>query len=258
MRRLMALLPLSALFIGKCLSAGGAELPLAGVRSLVEQWVETRRLISRTRADGEASKDLLSQTKAIHERELKSLEDVLTRTSTNSTQIDKERAQAELELAESQAALERAKAEVVKLEASVRELLPMLPPPLVERAKPLLDRIPADPDKARGGVTERLQTVVSLLGEIDKFHQSLTVAGGRQNDGSGREVSVDTLYLGLGAAFFCDPTGQVAGVGRPGAAGWEWQLKPEMGDAVREAIAMYRNSKPAAFVGLPITIPVSR
>jgi hypothetical protein len=103
-------------------------------------------------------------------------------------------------------------------------------------------------------VTERLQAVVTLLGEVDKFQQTVTVAPGRQTDSNGREVSVETLYLGLGAAFFSDPTGQVAGVGKPGKAGWEWQLKPDLGADIRSALAMYRNSKPAAFVGLPVTL----
>lgn len=238
------------------LGSWGAEAGLVEARDLVAQWVQTRQLVSRTRADGEAMKDLLSQTKAIHERELKTLEEALSRTSTNSTQVTAERVKAEGALAEANGALDRAKGVVEGLEAMVRELLPMLPPPLLEQAKPVIDRIPASPDvvAARGGVTERLQAVVLLLSEVDKFHQTVTVAGGRQPDGSGREVSVDTLYLGLGAAFYSDATGEVAGVGKPGKAGWEWQPKPEVGGEVRAALAMYRNSKPAAFVGLPLTI----
>ncbi len=64
--------------------ASGADLPLQATRGIVEQWVQTRQLISRTRADGEAMKELLGQTKAIHERELQSLYEALTRSNTNS------------------------------------------------------------------------------------------------------------------------------------------------------------------------------
>ena len=244
----------AALITAATLTATGADIPVRDVRALVEQWVQTRQLVAKTRSDGEAMKELLTQSKAIHERELQGMADVLSRTSTNSTQIAEERRKAEGELQESNLALEKAKESVVELEGLVRGLLPLLPPPLVEQAKPVLDRIPADSQSARGGVTERLQAVVTLLGEVDKFQQTVTVAAGRQKDSNGREVSVETLYLGLGAAFFSDPTGEVAGVGKPGKAGWDWQLKPELGADIRSALAMYRNSKPAAFVGLPVTL----
>jgi len=234
--------------------AFAAESLLSGTREVVSQWVQTRQLVAKTRSDGEAMKELLAQSKAIHERELQGMAEVLSRTSTNNTQIAEERLKAERELQESNLALEKAKGSVVELEGLVRGLLRLLPPPLVEQAKPALDRIPADSQTARGGVTERLQAVVTLLVEVDKFQQTVTVAAGRQADASGREVSVETLYLGLGAAFFSDPTGQVAGVGKPGNTGWEWQLKPDLGADILSALAMYRNSKPAAFVGLPVTL----
>ncbi len=143
---------------------------------------------------------------------------------------------------------------VETLEAAVREMTPRLPAPLLESAKPVLNRIPESAGTSRAGTTERLQAVVTLLGEIDKFHQTITVTSGRQSDGKGREVSVEMLYLGLGAAYFTDPTGDVAGFGVPGKDGWHWTVKPEIGREIREALDMYRNSKPAAFVGLPLTI----
>lgn len=245
-------LTLAGLLTGGNLTA--AESPLTEARDWIGQWVQTRQLISRTRSDGEASKEVLLQTRALHERELKSLDEALARSSTNSVHVTAEREKAERELAESSGALDGVRTVVDELEASVRLLLPLLPPPLLEQARPVVNRIPSGTNTTRAAVTERLQAVVTLLGEIDKFQQTVTVAPGRRPDGQGREVAVDTLYLGLGAAYYSDPTGEVAGVGVPGEDGWRWEAKPGIGRDVLAALAMYRNSRPAAFVALPLSL----
>lgn len=237
-----------------CGRAGAAESALVDARERLGQWVQTQQLIAKTRADGDASKELLLQTKAIHERELKALEENLLRSTTNSTQIATERAKAESDLAHAEEGIDALRGALGSIEGQVRALIPVFPPPLLEQLQPLLNRIPEKAEATRAGATERLQTVVTLLNEVDKFQQAVTVSGGRQKDSSGREVSVETLYLGLGAAYFSDATGGVAGVGVPGAAGWVWTLKPEIGGVVRDALAMYRNARPAAFVGLPLRI----
>jgi hypothetical protein len=65
---------------------------------------------------------------------------------------------------------------------------------------------------------------------------------------------VDVIYLGLGIAYFVDAAGEVAGMGSPGAGGWQWKLQPELGPKVRDAIAIYRSQKAAEFLGLPAVI----
>lgn len=241
-----------------CLVNGWAAPAPSGsvseMRERVAQWVQTRQLISRVEADAVASKELLQRTRALHERELASLDDALSRVSTNSTQVSAERTKTEMELAASQAALDRAKEWVTGLERDVLAIKPLFPEPLLDQARPLLDRIPQRPEESKATVPERLQVVVALLNEVDKFQQTIAVVGGRRADGSGNEVSVETLYLGLGAAYFTDPTGRVAGMGTPGPEGWKWTLKPELGARIRDAIAVYRNAKPPEFVALPFRI----
>ncbi len=228
--------------------------PVSETRERVAQWVQARQLISRVEADAAASKELLLRTKMLHERELAALDEALGRVSTNSTQVASERAKAESELAVSQAALERARELVTTLEKDVLALRPLLPEPLIDQARALLDRIPQRPESAKTSVPERLQAVVALLNEVDKFHQSVAVVGGRRADEAGNEVSVETLYLGLGAAYFTDPAGRVAGVGIPSAEGWKWTLRSELGPRIRDAIGVYRNTTPPEFVALPFRI----
>lgn len=235
-------------------SGPGAVNPLSVVRTGIEQWVQTRQLVSRTRSDWEAEKEILGQSKALFERELASIADQLGKVSTNSTQVDRERASAEKDLKDANAALDHARETVAGLEAKVKALTPVLPRPLLEIMRPLSSRLPDDPKTTKTGVTERLQTVVSLLNEIDKFQNSVTLTSENRKNDRGEEVAVESVYVGLGAAFFVNATGDFAGSGSPGPKGWEWTNQPAIGTSVREIIRIYRGERTATFVALPVTI----
>ncbi len=231
-----------------------AESPLAVVRAELEQWVETRQLVSRTRADWEAEKEILTQTKALYARELLGIEEQLGKVSTNSVQVDRERSQAERDLAEANTALDQARDQLATVEAQFRSLLPRFPAPLVETMKSQLARLPEEPATSKLGATERLQTVVALLNEADKFNNAIGIYSETRTNPGGEQVAVDTLYVGLGAAFFVNETGDFAGAGSPGPKGWEWAVQNAIAPNVREAVRIYRGERSATFVPLPVSI----
>lgn len=231
-----------------------AEPRLTEARTTLEQWVETRQLISQTRTDWQADKDLLEQTVALYERELKSLAEQRGKVSTNNTQVEIERAAAVKQQAELEAATARVRELVAALEKRVVALAPSFPAPLADKVQPLLARIPADPTAARPTGLERMQNLVGLINEVDKFNAAVTVVSQVQKNPAGAEVQVETIYLGLAQAFFVDKVGEYAGVGVPGPAGWQWTPKPELAGRIQKSIAMYKNAAPAAFVSLPVTI----
>lgn len=235
-------------------SARAADSPLAAARTGIEQWVQTRQLISRTRSDWDSEKEMLLQSKALFERELAGVEAQWGKVSTNSTQVDRERAATEKELAEANATLDQARGLVAGLEEKLRALAPRLPAPLQETIQPLLTRVPGDPKSTKVGVTERVQTVVSLLNEVDKFNNAVTLQSEKLKNAKGEEVAVETVYVGLGAAYFVNQTGDFAGSGRPGSAGWEWSIQPDLADRVREVVRIYRGERTAHFVQLPVTL----
>ncbi len=232
----------------------GAEATVASVRDVLGQWVQTRQLISRTEVEWGAEKEMLEQTRALFERELASVRAQLGRVSTNSTVADREREVADAELKRMTSGLDRAREVVARLEGEVKTLLPLLPAPLRANVQPLVDRLPEDPASTRAQVTERMQTVVSLLNEVDKFQNAIAVANEKRPDAKGDLISVDVIYVGLGAAYYVDASGELAGVGIPDPTGWKWEIRPGIGGSVRDVIAMYRSQKPAAFVGLPMVI----
>lgn len=231
-----------------------AESALSAARTGVEQWVQARQLISRTRSDWDAEKEMLLQSKALFERELAGVEEQFTKVATNSTQVERERLAAETELRESNDTLQHARGLVAGLEGKVRALTPRLPTPLLESMQPLLARLPEDAASTKVGVTERVQTVVSLLNEIDKFNNSVTIHSEKLKNAAGEEVSVETVYVGLGAAYFVNQTGDFAGAGQPGSKGWEWSIQAALADRVREVVRIYRGERTAHFVPLPVSI----
>jgi len=246
-----------ALFVIAILWPGGsayAGTPLEATRSSLEKWLETRQLISKTRSDWQSDKEIMDQTIALYERELKSLEEQMSKVSTNNTQVEKERLETEALQKSSNDALNSAKEFAAGFEAQVQKLVPQMPAPLQDILKKDLARIPADPTNTKMLAAERVQTLVGILNEIDKFNNALNVFSERRKTAKGEEVAVETVYIGLGAAYFVNDSGDFAGMGAPGANGWEWTLKPELGPAVKEVLKIYRNERTAQFATLPVVI----
>lgn len=231
-----------------------AESPLNAARDSLTQWVQTQQLISRTRTEWEADREMLQQSKALFERELKSVQDEMAKQSTNSGVADAERLKLDAELKRSNEALDAARAQVATMETALRQLLPLLPEPVLAGAQQLLNRLPADPANTKAGVTERVQTVVSLLNEVDKFNNAVTVFTEKRKNAQGEEVSVETVYAGLGAAYFVNESGNFAGYGQAGDQGWVWTVDSALAPEVRELIRIYRNERTARFVPLPAAI----
>ena len=230
-----------------------AESPYKESRSTLEKWVETRQLISKTEAAWQSDKETLQQTVQLFERELRSLQEQISKFSTNNSQIAKERGEAEALKNSSDAALKAAREFAAGLETQIKALVPRLPVPLQEILKPLLNRLPTDPN-TRMTAAERLQVCVGILSELDKFNNAVSLFSEKRANTKGEDVAVETVYVGLGAAYFTNDAGDFAGTGVPGQKGWDWQTRAELAPTVREIIQIYRNERAARFVSLPAEI----
>jgi hypothetical protein len=235
------------------LSSASAEAPLKEARSTLEKWVEGRQLISKAKGDWQTDKETLQQTVQLFDRELKLVEEQMTKVSTNSAQVDKERMEAEALKKASNEGLDHARQFAAEFEGKVKSLLAQAPAPLQEIVKPLVNRMPEDPN-TKMSAAERLQVIVGVLNELDKFNNAISVFSEKRKNAHGEEVAVETLYVGLGAAYFVNETGDFAGTGAPGQSGWEWAIKPDLAPSIREALRIYRNERPARFVSLPAVI----
>lgn len=237
-------------------AATGAEPEnkLSATRGTLEKWVEARQLVSKTRSDWQTDKEAIDQTIALFERELKAVEEQMAKVTTNSNQADKERAQTEAAIKAANDSLEPTQKFAQDFEAQLLKLVPQLPQPLQDILKPLLAKLPTDSANTKMKPTERIQVLVGVLNEVDKFNNAVTIFSEKRKNAAGAEVAVQTVYVGLGAAYFVNDAGDFAGMGTPGTSGWEWSVKPEIASSVREVIHIYRNEKPAHFVALPAVI----
>lgn len=231
-----------------------AETQVEQARASLEKWVETRQLVSKTRTDWQSDKELLEQQVALFERELKGVEEAMGKVDTSTAQVRKEREQSEAAIKLANDALGKAKGFASDFEAQIQKLVPRLPAPLQETLKPILNRLPADAANTKMAATERAQVIVGILNEVDKFNNAVTLFSEKQKNPKGEEIAVQTVHVGLGAGYFVNDAGDFAGVGTPGARGWEWSPKPEIAAAVKDVIKIYRNEGGARFVALPVSL----
>jgi len=231
-----------------------AQEVITETRSTLQTWVETRQLVSKTRSDWQADKELIEQTIALYEREMKTLDEQMSKVSTNNTQVTKETADAEALKKSSTEALDRARQFATGFEAKLKQTVPQLPAPLQDIVKKDLVRMPADPANTKMLAAERVQMVVGMLNEFDKFNNSINVFSEKRKNQKGDEVAVQTIYVGLGVAYFVNDTGDFAGFGSPGKEGWQWTVRSELAPMIQEALKVYRNEGPARFITLPMTV----
>lgn len=243
-----------ALAVGGLTVMAAEPATLTQTRATLEQWVQTRQLISQTKTDGQADKEMLEQSIQLFERELQNIAEQRSKVSTNRTQVDVEREQALAAQKELTEAADQVKLLATGLEQKLVALAAAFPPPLTEKIQPLLQRVPTDPATTKAGAVERLQNIVGILNEVDKFNAAISVVSEVQKSPAGAEVQVETIYVGLGQAYFVDKAGEYAGVGVPTAQGWKWQEQRELAGKIQDSLAMYKNAKPAAFVSLPVQI----
>lgn len=211
-------------------------------------------MIATVRSDWAVEKEILDQSLDAFKRELKSLEGQLDQVDSGGEQIRKELVEIEAEKVAFRLASDELKASVAKLEARILGMASGFPTPVTERIEPLFSRIPEDPAQTKLGLSARLQNVVGILNELDKFNGAITVVSELRKDESGAEVQVRVLYLGLAQAYFVDQTGRFCGYGIASSSGWSWTIAPDLGSAISRAIGVYENSQPATFVSLPVSV----
>ena len=100
-----------------------------------------------------------------------------------------------------------------------------------------------------------MQTVVGLLSTINKFDRAITVHQELRSLGDGSTGEVETVYIGLGAAYYRTRSGDDAGLGQAGANGWTWESQPALSAAIAEVIAIANNqTQEARFIALPVEL----
>lgn len=254
-RMILAVLALAALAWG--VESASEDNPADNIdttRTLIEQWVETQRAISKEKKDWTLGKEMLNERISVVEDEITSLREKIAQTQASISEADKKRA----ELVQENDKLKTASTTLVdivtSLESGIQALDRRLPDPIKALIKPLSQRLPKDPNETKLSLSQRFQNVIGILDAVNKFNREITVNSEVRTLSDGTAVEVTALYIGLGQAYYTGRNGTVAGVGRPGANGWQWESADDAADQVTAAIDILKNEKVADFVLLPVKI----
>jgi len=247
----LALLPAIS-FAGN--AATGAENKIEETRTALEQWVEIRKLISEESTSWKVDKVTIEDTIELYKTEKEILDDKILKAEENMTLGEKER----LKLNEEKATLTQGDSVINEalpvFEKKIAAISKRLPEKLQSDLEPLLKRLPKEGVRSRAALTERLLTIVGILGQIEKFDAAITVDKNSQKIPSGEISEVDTLYIGLSRGFYVNKKGDYAGILTPGPDGWVKTDRPDLASSIRDAIDVYQNQKLAEFVSLPFEI----
>ena len=239
------------------LASAGASLATAQIgetRSTLEKWVETRQIISKEKADWKVERSILGDTIHLLSGELERLKSALEETEASATAADEERTTLNQEKERLSAASAVIEANIAQLETQMKAIVKTLPLPLIDRIKPLIRRLPEDSTETTLSIGERVQNIVGILSQADKFNTTITQTSESREINDGKTVEVRTLYWGLAAAYYVDASGQYAGYGYPTAEGWEWPRLDDAGATIRTLIDVYEGSGEIQFVPLPARI----
>ena len=224
-------------------------------REKIQEWVQTRQVISKERTEWKVQKESLLSTKELLEQELAEVEEKIANLSGNESAADAKRAELTEEKENLEAATGSVKDKLADLEIQLKGITKRFPEAFLQQIDPLLRRIPEDPYRpGRATVGERLPNVVGIIQAASKFNSTLHLFRETvQHDG--KEVQVDVLYWGMAIAYFVDQNNTYAGYKTPGTDGWESTVMPEIAMQVRDVVDMYQRKNPnIEFINVPVSI----
>lgn len=231
-----------------------AQNKVTETRDVLDKWVETRQIISKEKSDWKIEQSILGDTVALLNNELDRLAKALEELEASATAADEDRSALAAEketLSEAAAVVE---ANIGELETQLKRIVKSLPEPLINKIKPLIRRLPDDSANTKLSLGERVQNIVGILSQADKFNGTLTETSEAREIADGKTIEVRTLYWGLAMAYYVDASGEYAGIGYPGADGWEWPQIEGKGLEIKRLIDVYEGAEEIQFVEVPARI----
>lgn len=223
-------------------------------RDVLQEWVKVKALVSQEREDWAAEKALISDTIELLEAE----KDMLAKIIDSREEAAELAADERTELSLKKESLDNAATSLgdtlTGYETELATWVSTLPELLQEELSPLIRRLPTEGESSsNAGIGRRLQSVVGILSQVDKFNSSVTYRKELRGESSATKET-DTLYFGLAYAVYSDAEGTSAGYGTPGPDGWIWEATPDAALDIKELIAVYKNETPAKYISIPFSI----
>lgn len=226
---------------------------LENTRNVLDQWVETNQLISKEQSDWKLEQSILKDTETLLSNELERLNNAIKELEDTATAATEDRAKLTEQKDELEAGSAVVLSQIGALETQMKAIVKTLPEPLVEKLKPLIRRLPDNPEDTKLTMGERVQNIVGILSQTDKFNTTLTITSESREISEGKIVQVTTIYWGLAMAYYVDDSGSYAGIGVPSAEGWDWPEVAGAGPQIKKLIDIYEGLEPE-FVAVPARI----
>ncbi len=223
-------------------------------RKMIEQWVETQRVISKEKHDLKLAKEMLRERIALVQSEIDSLREKIKDTEKTIAEADKKREDLVQENDQLKEVSDMLKEKVSPLEIRTNGLIRRLPDPLQDRVKPLSSRIPSNPEETKLSLSQRFQNVVGVLNELNKSSLEIPVVSEVRDLPNGDSAEVTAIYLGIGHGYYVGKNNTIAGMGTPGEDGWEWKPINDYTGQISEAVSILNNESVASFVQVPVEI----
>ncbi|MFQ3226125.1 MAG: chromosome segregation ATPase [Lentimonas sp.] len=227
---------------------------LQDTRNVLDQWVQTRQITSKETSDWQLEESILTDTQSLLANELDRLNETLKTLESSASAADEDRSQLTEKKEHLTAASAVVESTIGDLEMQMKQIIATLPEPLVNKIKPLIRRLPEDPASTKLSLGERVQNIVGILSQADKFNATITETSESREISKGKVVEVRTLYWGLAMAYYVDANGTYAGIGYPTGNGWEWPQIDGAGAAIQDLLNVYEGSEDIQFVQVPARI----
>jgi hypothetical protein len=237
------------------LGSAHASTAIESTRNTVKEWVQLEKAISTEAIQWQEKRVLLQDLITVTEAEIATIEATIAdveATRSNADSVREELVAKQTELRTQHATVETF---LAPMEAQLVTLKQRLPAPLLETLSPFYQRIPKDPSDTSLGIAERMQTIVGILSAVQQFDRNITVSDEIRTLADGSEGEVQTVYIGLGAAYYRTSSGSDAGIGSIGPNGWQWKSQPDLDQAIDDVIAIAQNTtQEARFIELPVSL----
>jgi hypothetical protein len=235
--------------------------PNEALRSTIRQWVETMKRIQKEEDDWERDREILENYKEGLTKEIEELKSAIASAQDRKAGADQESLDKTSRREAYGEARKTLAAAVRKLEQDALAKAKLLPAVLRTEPKTAqaLEDIETDVnltgDQADQGLAKRLNNLLTLLGEAEKFQQTVHVRDELHQRRDGTEFNLKMVYFGLAVAYGVNDGGDFAVVGRPGQDGWKYDERPELAARIRQLVGSATGDVEAAFVPLPLEIP---
>ena len=219
----------------------------------LKEWIGVEKTYSREREEWRAKKVWLQEQIALGETELKSLREKSEGIEAIFDDSAKETesllaTQKELDLQ-----VQQLEAILSKIEKALLALRIQFPEPLQKELEIAFLKITDRETSTDIRLSERFQNALAIFGVVQSFDQKVTITETLRTTEQGQTYLVDTLYLGLGQAYYAGA--KDAGIGVLTDRGWQWESYPALRKLIQKTIAIAQGKRgDISFVNLPVTL----